>query len=270
MLDKRIALIGAGQMATALGQGLVRAGLVRAEALLASDPSAEARQRFAAATGGRTSGDNLEAARHADVLILAVKPQQVARVLAEIRGAVRPGQLVVSIAAGVRLAVLAQGLGPQARMVRVMPNTPCLVGRGACGYCLGGGATAEDGRLVRELLQAVGIAVEVEEKLLDAVTGLSGSGPAFVYVIIEALSDGGVRMGLPRPIATALAAQTVLGAAEMVLSTGEHPGVLKDRVASPGGTTIAGLAALEALGLRAALMAAVEAATRRAVELGSA
>jgi pyrroline-5-carboxylate reductase len=269
MLHKRIGLIGAGQMATALGQGLVRAGLVAVEAVLASDPLEGARQRFADATGGRTTADNLEVARHADILLLAVKPQQMGRVLAELAGKVGAGQLVVSIAAGIRLAALAQALGPEARLVRVMPNTPCLVGRGACGYCLGGKATAEDGRFVQEMLQSVGVAVEVEEKLLDAVTGLSGSGPAFVYVIIETLSDGGVRMGLPRPIATALAAQTVLGAAEMVLESGEHPGVLKDRVASPGGTTIAGLAALEAGGLRAALLAAVEAATRRSVELGN-
>jgi pyrroline-5-carboxylate reductase len=187
--------------------------------------------------------------------------------MAELEGKIAAGQLVVSIVAGLRLADLARGLGPEIRLVRVMPNTPCLVGRGASGYCLGERATAEDGRLVRQLFESVGIAVEVEEKLLDAVTGLSGSGPAFVYVMIEALSDGGVRMGLPRQVATALAAQTVLGAAAMVIATGEHPGVLKDRVASPGGTTIAGLQALEAGGLRAALMAAVEAAARRSSEL---
>jgi pyrroline-5-carboxylate reductase len=268
MVSKRIGFIGAGQMATALGQGFVRAGLVRAEELLASDPSEDARQRFAQATGGRTTADNSEAARQADVIFLAVKPQQMGRVLAELKGTLAAGQVVVSIAAGIRLSVLADGLGPAVRLVRVMPNTPCLVGRGACGYCLGPNTTPEDGRLVQQLLQSVGIAAEVEEKLLDAVTGLSGSGPAFVYVMIEALSDGGVRMGLPRTIAARLAAQTVLGSAEMVLCTGEHPGVLKDRVASPGGTTIAGLQALEAGGVRAALMAAVEAAARRSAELG--
>ena len=269
MLKQRIGFIGAGQMATALGRGFVEAKLVAQDALLASDPLAEARERFAQATGGRTSADNLETAAGADLLFLAVKPQQMAQVLDELRGKITAEKLVVSIAAGVRLAVLAKGLGEDARLVRVMPNTPCLVGQGACGYCLGGQATADDGRLVDQLLAAVGVAYRVEEKLLDAVTGLSGSGPAFVYVMIEALSDGGVRMGLPRPVATALAAQTVRGAAEMVLSTGEHTGVLKDRVASPGGTTIAGLQALESGGLRAALMAAVEAATRRSIELGT-
>jgi pyrroline-5-carboxylate reductase len=269
MLTERIGLIGAGQMATALGQGIVQSGLVDAKRLLASDPVAEARDRFARATGGRTTADNAAVAAEADVLILAVKPQQIAQVAAELRGKLDARKLVVSIAAGIRLATLADRLGPGPRLVRVMPNTPCLVGQGACAYSLGENATAGDGELVERLLGSVGVACRVDEKLLDAVTGLSGSGPAFVYVIIEALSDGGVRMGLPRAIATQLAAQTVRGAAEMVLTTGEHPGVLKDRVASPGGTTIAGLQALEEGGLRAALMAAVETAARRSAELGS-
>jgi len=269
MLTHLIGFVGAGQMATALGQGLVRAGLASPDRLLASDPAPEARERFARATGARAVADNLEVANAAEVLFLAVKPQQIAQVLGELAGRIAGDRLVVSIAAGVRLGLLAERLGPGVRLVRVMPNTPCLVGHGACGYCLGPNATPEDGQLVERILGAVGVAYRVEEKLLDAVTGLSGSGPAFVYVMIEALSDGGVRMGLPRDVATALAAQTLRGGAEMVLATGEHPGVLKDRVASPGGTTIAGLAALEAGGLRAALMAAVEAATRRAVELGS-
>ena len=214
--------------------------------LVASDPAAAALERFAAATGGRTTQDNREVVSASDVIVLAVKPQQMAAVFADLRGMVTAEKLVVSIAAGIRLARLADGLGAAARLVRVMPNTPCLVGLGASGYCLGEAATSGDGDLVKRMFQAVGIACQVEEKLLDAVTGLSGSGPAFVYVMIEALSDGGVRMGLPRQVATALAAQTVHGAAEMVLSSGEHPGVLKDRVTSPGGTTIAGLAAMEA------------------------
>ena len=269
MIKQRIGFIGAGQMATALGEGFVRAGLVPGAELVASDPSSEARQRFARATGGQAVDDNAEVAGRADVLFLAIKPQQMVRVAAELKGKFGPDLLVISIAAGIRLSILAQGFGDKIRLVRVMPNTPCLVGKGACAYCLGGTATLADGQLVQQLLSAVGLAFEVEEKLLDAVTGLSGSGPAFVYVIIEALSDGGVRMGLPRAVASALAAQTVLGAAQMVLSTGDHPGVLKDRVASPGGTTIAGLQALEQAGLRGGLMAAVEAATRRSLEMAT-
>ena len=201
------------------------------------------------------------------MIVLAVKPQNVPAVLADLRGRIGGEKLLISIVAGVRLAVLADGLG-DGRLARVMPNMPCLVGASASAYSLGPSATAADGELVAKLLGAVGRAFAVEERLLDAVTGLSGSGPAFVFVMIEALADGGVRMGLPRTVATALAAQTCQGAAAMVLATGEHPAALKDRVASPGGTTIAGLQALEAGGLRAALMAAVEAATRRAVELG--
>ena len=270
MLKEKIGFIGAGQMATALGQGFVRAGLSDGTNLLASDPDSGAAQRFAQATGGRTTSDNLQVAATADVIFLAVKPQQMPKVLAELRGKLTAEKVAVSIAAGVPLATLAEGLGGEVRLVRVMPNTPCLVGQGASGYALGEKATEEDARLVGRLLAAVGTAYQVDEKLLDAVTGLSGSGPAFVYVIIEALSDGGVRMGLTRPLATALAAQTLRGAAEMVLATGEHTGVLKDRVTSPGGTTIAWIRALESGGLRAALMAAVEAATRRSIELRSA
>lgn len=269
MFQRRIGFIGAGQMATALAQGLLNADLTASEKLIASDPTIEARDRFAQLTGARTTEDNAEVAAEVEVLFLSVKPQRLAEVMSGLRGKIPGDTLVVSIAAGTRLKTIAEGLGPQTRLVRVMPNTPCLVGQGASGYCLGQNATAEDGKLVGRLLSAAGVAVEVEERLLDAVTGLSGSGPAFVYMMIEALSDGGVRMGLPRTVATKLAAQTLRGAAEMVLTTGEHPGVLKDRVTSPSGTTIAGVRALEAAGLRSALMAAVEAATLRSAELGA-
>ena len=270
MIRERIGFLGAGQMARALAGGFVRAGLMRAEQLSASDTSADARAAFAAAVpGAKTVESNAELAAGADVLVLAVKPQQVPAVLADLKAALAAKPLVVSIAAGIKLATLAAGLPAGVRLVRVMPNTPCLVGESASGYCLGPEATAADDQLVGRLLAAVGRAYMVDEKLLDAVTGLSGSGPAFVYVMIEALADGGVRMGLPRDVALALAAQTVKGAAEMVLTTGEHPAVLKDRVASPGGTTISGLAALEQAGGRSALIAAVEAATRRSIELGS-
>lgn len=274
MLTEKIGFIGAGQMARALAIGFVRAGLLGDEQLLASDPVAAAKAAFMAELpGARLLATNAEVAAKADVLFLATKPQQMPAVLAELRSHLAGRHLVISIAAGVRLAKLAEGLADKARaeplrIVRVMPNTPCLVGQSASGYCAGGSATQTDVQLVGKLLSAVGKAFQVEEKLLDAITGLSGSGPAFVYVMIEALSDGGVRMGLPRDVATALAAQTVRGAAEMVLVTGEHPAVLKDRVASPGGTTIAGLQALESGGVRGALIAAVEAATKRSIELG--
>jgi len=269
MSKLKIGMIGAGQMATALAEGFVKAGLVTAENLLAADPFEAARGRFAQATGGRTTADNAQVVSQSDVVFLAVKPQQIGTVATELEGQIGPEKLLVSIAAGIRLGKLADAFGAETRLVRVMPNTPCLVGRGACGFCLAANATADDGELVQRLLDAVGITFQVEEKLLDAVTGLSGSGPAFVYTVIEALSDGGVRAGLPRNIATALAAATVRGAAEMVVSTGEHTGVLRDRVTSPGGTTIAGIQAMESAGLRSALMAAVEAATRRSIELGT-
>ena len=264
-----IGFVGAGQMATALANGFLRAGLISADRLLACDALPAAVERFAKATGARTVPSNAEATQQADVVILAVKPQHLPGVLDELRGKLTAQQLVISIAAGVRLDTIAERLGPGPRLVRVMPNTPCLIGQGASAYALGRSATPADNALVRQLLEAVGVAVAVSESSLDAVTGLSGSGPAFVYVMIEALADGGVRMGLPRDVALALAAQTVKGAADMVLSTGQHPALLKDQVTSPGGTTIAGLKALETGGLRAALMSAVEAATHRATELSS-
>lgn len=267
MLTQSIGFIGAGQMAKALAQGFVRAKLLAAERIIACDPVPSAIEQFqAACPGARSAASNVAVAEQSDVLLLAVKPQSMPAVIAELAGHVA-GKLVVSIAAGIPLAKL-RDLKTE-RIIRVMPNTPCLIGKGASAYSLGSGATAADGELVGKLLSAVGLAFQVDEKHLDAVTGLSGSGPAFAYVVIEALADGGVKMGLPRDVALALAAQTVGGAAEMVLSQHEHPAVLKDRVASPGGTTIAGLAALEAHGLRGALIAAVEAATRRSAELGS-
>jgi len=268
-LEQAIGFIGAGQMARALAAGFVRAGLVSATNVWASDPIAASRAAFAAdVVGAQVGEENLRVAGSARVLFLAVKPQQMSAVLAELREAVTADHLIVSIAAGVPLAKLSAGLGPKPQFIRVMPNTPCLIGQSASGYCLGPGCSEANAQLVARLLSSVGKAFPLEEKMLDAVTGLSGSGPAFVYLIIEALSDGGVLSGLPREVASALAAQTVLGAAQMVLQTGEHPAVLKDRVASPGGTTIAGLRELEEHGLRAALIAAVQAATERSVELG--
>ncbi len=263
-----VGFLGAGQMATALALGWAKAGLLDGSRSRAADPYPDARAKFEAATGVTAGESNLAVLAECDVLVLAVKPQVMSAVLAEAKPAVRASHLVVSIAAGVTLKSLADGLGETTRLVRVMPNTPCLVGASATGYSPGATATPEDAALVERLFAAVGVAHRVPEHLLDAVTGLSGSGPAFVYLFIEALADGGVKCGLPRATAQALAAQTVMGAAKMVLETGQHPGALKDAVASPGGTTIAGLHALERAAFRAAAMDAVEAATRRAQELG--
>lgn len=269
MLTQTIGFIGGGQMARALAVGFVQSGIVAAENIVVADPVPAAIAEFTRLVpGAQTVANNGQVAAVAQVIFLAVKPQQLPAVLGDLRTDISDQHLIVSIAAGVRSQTLAELLSQRGRLIRVMPNTPCLVGQSASAFSLGPKATSADGEFVKSLLSAVGLAVSLDEKLLDAVTGLSGSGPAFAYVMIEALSDGGVRMGLPREVATALAAQTVKGAAEMVLTTREHPAVLKDRVASPGGTTIAGLQALEDGGLRAALINAVEAATRRSVELG--
>lgn len=267
---QKLGFIGAGRMATALVQGFAAAGLVAPESVVASDVFENARAAFEQETGAATTSDNAEVVAASDVVFLAVKPGDIDKVCRQINPALTPEHLVVSIAAGVTLSQLSLGLGGERRMIRVMPNTPCLVGASASAYSRASHATDDDARLVHQLLSAIGVCYELPEPLLDAVTGLSGSGPAFVYLVIEALSDGGVRMGLPRDVATSLAAQTVFGAAKMVLETGQHPGALKDMVASPGGTTIAGLHELERHGLRGALMDAVEAAARRSEEFSHA
>jgi pyrroline-5-carboxylate reductase len=264
----KIGFLGAGKMATALARGFVRAELVVPRELAVIDPVAAAREHFAAETGANTFATNLEVANAAKVLMLATKPDQVAAALAEISGAFTKNHLLISIAAGVTLAKLEAALPAGARVIRVMPNTPALVGAGAAAFALGKNASAADGELAQKLLSAVGIAFQVKENLLDAVTGLSGSGPAYVYQFIEALSDGGVAAGLPRDVALKLAAQTVLGAAKMVLETGQHPGVLKDQVTSPGGTTIEGVHELEKGRLRGTVMSAVRAATEKSRKLG--
>jgi pyrroline-5-carboxylate reductase len=268
MAQLKIGFLGAGKMATALARGFLNAGIVKANQLVAADPYEAARKYFTAETGAKTVGANLDAAKAATILILATKPDQVGAAIAEISGAFTKNHLIISIAAGVTLAKLEALLPDGARVIRVMPNTPALVGAGASGFALGKSATAEDGELAKKLLSAVGIAMQVKESLLDAVTGLSGSGPAYVYQFIEALSDGGVAAGLPREVATRLAAQTVLGGAKMVLDTGMHPGALKDQVTSPGGTTIEGIHELEKGKMRATVMSAVRAATEKAKKLG--
>ena len=263
-----IGFIGAGRMAAALARGFVDSGLVAPENLIASDPVQAGRKAFGQAVGCETTDSNADVLAKAKVIFLAFKPHQLDEATETVRDQFDGSYLVISILAGVRLAKLDEACGGLARVVRVMPNTPALVGEGACGYALGQAATADDGELVKRLLCAVGVAYEVKESLIDAVTGVSGSGPAYGYTIIEALSDGGVAAGLSRDIATRLAAQTMLGAAKMVLETGKHPGELKDMVCSPGGTTIEGVHELEEGGVRNALINAVRSATERAVELG--
>lgn len=260
--------IGAGRMARALARGFQRSGIAVGRIGVYDPVDAAAAEFVQEIDGAQRLNSNGEVVQLADVVFLAVKPQNLAAVSAELAGTIDASCLVVSILAGVALQRLATQLGTD-RVVRVMPNTPCLVGAGASAYALGEGATEADAAEVDRLLSCVGICLQLEERHLDAVTGLSGSGPAYVYTVIESLSDGGVRMGLPRAAATALAAQTVMGAARMVLATGDHPAVLRDQVTSPGGTTAAGLQALEERGVRAAVIGAVQAATDRSRELGS-
>jgi pyrroline-5-carboxylate reductase len=263
-----IGFLGAGKMATALAKGFVRAEIVFPKEIVASARSAATRKIFAKETGAKVVASNSEVFEFANVIILGVKPIQVAEVLVEQRDNFTKNHLLISIAAGVTLTKLENALPAGTRIIRVMPNTPALVGEAASVFALGKNATAADSDLAKKLLSAVGVAFQVKESLLDAVTGLSGSGPAYAYQFIEALSDGGVAAGLPRDIATKLAAQTVLGAAKMVLETGQHPGALKDQVTSPGGTTIEGLHALEKGKLRATVMSAVRAATEKSKKLG--
>jgi pyrroline-5-carboxylate reductase len=271
-VSSKLAFIGGGQMAEALLGGLFTSRCCEPASVRVTDVSRERQDLMKSRFGVQAGADNKEAAVWAEVVLLAVKPQMMESVLEELAPVV-PGRLVISIAAGWSIRSLGrrfEKLGDKApRMVRVMPNTPALVREGMSAVACGPGVSEADAKLARTLFESVGRVVTVEERLMDAVTGLSGSGPAYVFLAIEALADGGVKMGLPRQVASLLAAQTVLGAAKMVLETEEHPARLKDRVASPGGTTIAGLHELEQGGLRATLTAAVEAATNRSKELAS-
>jgi pyrroline-5-carboxylate reductase len=268
MLEQTIAFLGAGNMAEALIKGLLRAGTARPESLIATGRRKERLEELERTYGVRTTLDNLAAVREADVVVLSVKPQALDKVLVQVAPVLDPHKLVISVAAGVPIAAMERRLGAGARIIRTMPNTPSLVGAGACALSRGEHASEEDLAVATRIFQSVGITTVVDENLLDAVTGLSGSGPAYIFLVIEALSDAGVKVGLPRYTAQKLAAQTVLGSAQLLIETGIHPGQLKDQVTSPGGTAIAGLHTLEAGGLRTTLINAVEAATRRARELG--
>lgn len=268
MKGMKVCFIGAGNMAEALVRGLLRAGSAAPEDIICTDRRDEQLDRFREQYKVATTKDNLAAVRVSEVVILSVKPQVMGKVLDQIAAAIDPKKLVISIAAGVPIAALERKLGRGARIVRAMPNTPALVGAGATGIASGEHATEEDMAVAQALFDSVGITVALDENLLDAVTGLSGSGPAYIFLIIEALSDAGVKVGLPRYTAQKLAAQTVVGSARLQIETGVHPGQLKDQVTSPGGTAIAGLHTLEAGGLRTTLINAVETATNRAKELG--
>jgi pyrroline-5-carboxylate reductase len=266
-MKNKIAFIGGGQMAEALIGGLLSGQVCVPELIWATDPLADRRDRLKGQFGIRVGADNREAIAWADIGLLAVKPQTLAGVLKETH-AVLERLLVISIVAGATIRSIADQTTASARIIRAMPNTPAVVREGMTALAKGPGVSEDEMCLARQIFESVGRVVLVEERLMDAVTGLSGSGPAYVFQAIEALADGGVKMGLPRATAELLAAQTVLGAARLVLESGEHPAKLKDRVASPGGTTIAGLHQLESGGFRATLIAAVEAATKRSQELG--
>jgi pyrroline-5-carboxylate reductase len=268
-LTQRIAFIGAGNMAGALVHGLIAARACRPGQIIASDANAEARGELARKHGIACADDNPSAARGADVLVLCVKPQVLPIVLAELEPHVGPSTLVVSIVAGVPLSVLESGLGPRVRVVRAMPNTPALVQAGATAIAAGTHATEADLALCEMMFASVGVVERVAESMLDAVTGLSGSGPAYVFLLVEALSAAGRAVGLPAGTAAALAAQTVYGAGKLLHESGEHPEALRRKVTSPNGTTQAGIERLEQRGFQEVIADAVRAATERAQVLGA-
>jgi pyrroline-5-carboxylate reductase len=270
MKTRTLGFIGAGNMAGALIKGLLHAGVVAPDRIVASDVKSDRLKQLHAAHGIRVTQDNHELVRLVDVLVLATKPQVIDKALSAVAGDIKEGTLVISVAAGVPIAALEARLPANARVVRSMPNTPAIALAGATAIAAGTHATEDDLAVARALFEAVGRVVTLEEAQLDAVTGLSGSGPAYIMLIIEALADGGVKVGLHRDTALLLAAQTVYGSAKLLLETGEHPGRLKDMVTSPGGTAIAGLHTLESGALRKTLIDAVECATKRSAELGAA
>jgi pyrroline-5-carboxylate reductase len=265
--DKKLGFIGAGNMGEALVKGLIATKAAAPAQILVSARRRERIQEMEKSYGVR-GGTNPEVARQCDVIVLAVKPQILDQVLRDISGDVSREKLIVSVAAGVPIAAIERRLHPPMRIVRAMPNTPATVAAGATAMALGEHATDADLATAKTIFDSVGLTVVLEESQLDAVTGLSGSGPAYLFLIIEALADAGVKVGLSRRASLQLAAQTVLGSAKLLIESGQHPGMLKDGVTSPGGTAIAGLHTLEAGGLRNVLMNAVEAATRRSRELG--
>jgi len=265
MKRPHIAFIGAGNMAEAVIQGVLASGLFRADQIVASDPSPARRAHLAERYGVRAVEQNREAAEWGDFIVLGVKPRSVDAVLVEVRPELK-GKVLISVAAGVPLSRLSSGV--ERGVIRAMPNAPARVRAGATALVPARGMADDDLAAARKIFESIGAVWIVDEKEIDAVTGLSGSGPAYIALVIEAMADGGVKCGLTREVALALAAQTAFGTAKMLIESGHHPARLKDEVASPAGTTIAGLHCLEQGGVRAALISAVEAATARAVALG--
>ena len=268
-LDTQVALLGAGKMGGTLLQAFLKKGLFRPENLRVTVQHEERAKSLSAQWGVNVSTDNLEAARHSDVILLGVKPHQVEQIITQIRPALTPKKTIISFVASVKTSAIEKSAGMDLAVIRAMSNTPALLGCGATALCRGKFVTDSQLALAERIFSSVGRTVTVEEKHMDAVTALSGSGPAYIYLILESLADGGVKAGLPRDIATLLAAQTALGAATMVLETGIHPALLKDAVTTPAGCTVEGMLQLEEGGLRATLIKAVMRATQRAKELAS-
>ena len=265
--NRKIAVIGAGHMARALIGGMLRGKLTSAKNIVATRRSVDALQEMRKRWGIRAISDNAKAVEGADVVILAVKPQVAKAVLTQLSHVARKDQLFISVMAGITTATINKLLKTDCPVVRAMPNTPCLVDAGATAVCAGAHAGDKDLALAETIFKSVGLCAILPESAMDAVTGLSGSGPVYLYMVIEAMIDGGVKMGIPRPVAAKLAAQTVFGAAKLVIESGKHPAILKDEVTTPGGTAINAIHTLEAKGLRSVLIDAIVTATQRSQEL---
>jgi pyrroline-5-carboxylate reductase len=264
---QRLAILGLGKMGSILMQAFCRQKLLRPENIAATVNHAERATALAAKYGIQVSTDNRAAIRHADVILVSVKPQTLGEVVSEVKGDLRPEQLIISIAASVPTSYIEQRVPAGVPVIRAMPNTPSMVGAGMTAFCCGKAVKPADLEVVHQLFETVGETVRVDEKHMDAVTGLSASGPAYIFMILESLAEGGVKMGLPREIAMKLAGQTVMGSAKMMLETGDHPALLKDAVATPAGCTVDGILELEEGGLRVTLIKAVVKASQRAKEL---
>ncbi len=267
LTGKKVAFLGAGKMGGIILQALLKNGMLSAKSTCATVAHEERAQALAAKLKIKVGTDNVAAAKGADIIVIGVKPQVVEEVIREISGHITSKQLIVSVAASVPTSMIEKNLPPNVSVIRAMPNTPCLLGAGMTAICKGKHASAEDVALTCRMFDVVGRTVVVDEKHMDAVTALSASGPAYIYIILESLAEGGVKVGLPRDLATLLAAQTTLGAARVVLETGDHPALLKDAVTTPAGCTIDAIMELEEGKLRVTLIKAVVKAAQRAKEL---